>query len=138
MWKTPIPTTATAKSYAREHRGNPTPAENLMWQKLRCKRICGVRFHRQKAKLHYILDFYCPKAKLCVEIDGSTHDPLHDTARDGHLKHYGIMTLRFTNRQVFEETGKVLAAIHETVSYRCATLNTKTAVTNAAASTNAI
>jgi very-short-patch-repair endonuclease len=121
MWKAEIPTTSTAKNYARELRRNPTPAEQVLWQKLRCKRMGGVRFHRQKAKLHYILDFYCPKAKLAIEVDGPDHDKMHDAARDGHLKRYGILTLRFTNGEVVNEMATVLAAIYDAVNYRSAT-----------------
>lgn len=118
MWKSKIPTSEKAKQFAKVLRKSPTVMETALWQKLRCKRMCGVRFHRQRAKLHYILDFYCPKAMLAVEVDGPKHDQQYDDARDAHLKSYGILTLRFTDRQVLEHMADVLAAIHETVTYR--------------------
>lgn len=106
--------------FAREHRKAPTKAEALLWQKLRCKRLCGVRFTRQRLKLsQYILDFYCHRARLAVEVDGSSHDAMRDRARDGHLKHYGILTLRFTNDEVLHHLRRVVESIRAVVLSRC-------------------
>jgi len=104
--------------------------------------MCGVRFHRQASLIGYIVDFYCPKAKLVIEVDGPYHleyaqrqiDGRHDRA----LERRGLLTLRFTNSQVLYETENVLAAIRETVNHRCATKTTGTAATSIAEKSVAI
>jgi very-short-patch-repair endonuclease len=63
------------KNYARENRKNPTKAENIVWQVLlRNKQMLGYKFSRQKPLGPFIVDFYCAKLKLAIEIDGSSHD----------------------------------------------------------------
>jgi very-short-patch-repair endonuclease len=130
MWKTKIhKTTPQMRNFARSLRKTPTAAELILWRSLRCKRMCGVRFHRQKAILDYVVDFYCPKALLAIEVDGAFHNnrQTKDAMRDARLKSRGILTLRFTNFEVYEKIGYVQAAIHETVTQRCATKSTATA-----------
>ena len=61
------------KHNARKLRSNMTDAEQLLWQQLRRKQILGLPFYRQKPLLDYIVDFYCPKARLVVELDGGQH-----------------------------------------------------------------
>lgn len=107
------------KKRAKQLRQNPTPEETLLWGKLRNKNLGGAKFRRQHPILEYILDFYCVRAKLAVEVDGGYHDPFHDKARDGHLASYGILTLRFSNEQVTREMGTVLKIIRETYIQRC-------------------
>ena len=59
---------------ARELRKNPTKAEHLLWQRLKRGQMRGYHFHRQKPLLYYIVDFYCPKLKLAIEIEGPVHE----------------------------------------------------------------
>lgn len=110
------------KKPARNLRSNLTDAEQLLWQRLRRKQIHGVQFNRQKPILNFIVDFYCAKAKLVVELDGSQHfEPEHqqkDAARDKALATQGLRVLRFDNRQVLTETASVLAVIDRVVSER--------------------
>lgn len=61
------------KEPARELRKNQTDAEEHLWHRLRKKQIVGVQFYRQKQLDRFIVDFYCAKAKLVVECDGSLH-----------------------------------------------------------------
>ncbi len=58
------------KKYSRELRTNLTEAEKHIWVRLRCKQLKNQQFYRQKIIDNYIVDFYCPKAKLIIEIDG--------------------------------------------------------------------
>ena len=58
------------KQKRRELRRNMTKAELMIWSKLRRKQVCGYKFRRQYGVGSYIIDFYCPKIKLAVEIDG--------------------------------------------------------------------
>jgi very-short-patch-repair endonuclease len=92
-----------------------TDAEQKLWIRLRRKQINGWQFYRQKPIGSYIVDFYCPTAKLVIEVDGSQHlDPPHqsdDQRRDTYLANLGLRVLRFDNRQVLLETESVVEAI---------------------------
>ena len=113
------------KSLARTLRTRMTDAEQMLWQRIRRKQIHGVQFYRQKPLLAYIVDFYCPAAKLVVEIDGSQHaESPHlakDQTRDVALAGLGLHVVRFDNRQVLLETDAVLSVIDEMVRARRAT-----------------
>jgi very-short-patch-repair endonuclease len=61
------------KANARQLRQNLTDSELSLWRRLRSKQLAGVQFYRQKAIGNHIVDFYAPKAKLVIEIDGSQH-----------------------------------------------------------------
>jgi very-short-patch-repair endonuclease len=97
-----------------------TDAEVLLWKKLRFKQVRGLQFYRQKPLLALIVDFYCPKAKLVIELDGSQHfEEAHraaDVERDAALEGLGLRVLRFDNRQVFTEIEAVMAVIDDVVS----------------------
>jgi very-short-patch-repair endonuclease len=112
----------TLKVPARSLRTSMTDAEQMLWHRIRRKQIQGVQFYRQKPLLAYIVDFYCPAAKLVVELDGSQHaESAHlvkDQARDAVLAGLGLRVLRFDNRQVLLETEAVLSVIDEMVRAR--------------------
>ena len=110
------------KEHSRALRTNMTDAEQMLWHHLRRKQIQNVQFYRQKPLLLFIVDFYCPAAKLVIELDGSQHfEAVHqakDQDRDTALAGLGLHVLRFDNRQVLLETEAVLAVIDETVRGR--------------------
>jgi very-short-patch-repair endonuclease len=110
------------KEPARRLRREMTEAEQHLWRFLRRKQIHGVTFNRQKPLLDYIVDFYCAKARLVIELDGGQHfepDYLQkDLERDRALAGLGLMTLRFDNRQVLSETEAVLERIRAVVEER--------------------
>ena len=110
------------KKPARNLRSNMTDAEQLLWRSLRHKQIHGVQFYRQKPILNFIVDFYCAKARLVIELDGSQHYEIEhqqkDAARDKALAAVGLRVLRFDNRQVLTETDSVLTVIDEAVGER--------------------
>ena len=107
------------KAPARSLRTTMTDAEEALWHCLRRKQIQGVQFYRQKPLLSFIVDFYCPAAKLVIELDGSQHfeteHQAKDQARDLALAGIGLKVLRFDNRQVLLETDAVLAVIDQVV-----------------------
>ena len=92
-----------------------TEAEKLLWSKIRGKQLKGCQFYRQKIIGNYIVDFYCPKTKLVIEIDGGQHYSLEgkekDRVRDDYMAGAGITTLRFSDREVFEDLKAVLEKI---------------------------
>ena len=107
------------KLFSRTLRSNMTDAEQHVWQRLRNKQICGVQFYRQKPLLSFIVDFYCPKAKLVIELDGAQHfeaeHRIKDSERDAKLTNIGIKVLRFDDRQALRECDAVLAVIYTEV-----------------------
>ena len=87
---------------AKQLRANATPQENHLWYDFLSKH--KVRFQRQKTIDHFIADFYCHRAKLIVEIDGSQHYTEEGKERDEFrteiLEGYDLKVIRFTNRQI--------------------------------------
>ena len=112
----------TLKHRARSLRASMTDSEKLLWSRLRKKQILDVPFYRQKPIGSYIVDFYAPRAKLVVEVDGSQHmeaDHIQkDTCRDAYLKERGLCVLRFNNLQVLEELDAVMEVIFQTAAER--------------------
>ena len=107
---------------SRTLRSDMTDAERLLWKRLRFKQVCGLPFYRQKPLLKFIVDFYCPKAKLVIELDGSQHlEEEHraaDAERDAALAGLGLRVLRFDNRQVLTEIEAVMVVIDAVVCER--------------------
>ena len=87
---------------AKNLRKNATPQENHLWYDFLSKH--KTRFQRQKAIGDFIADFYCDKAKLVIEIDGSQHytekGRKKDDFRTEILEGYDLKVIRFTNQQI--------------------------------------
>lgn len=98
---------------ARELRSNQTPAEQVLWEKLRGNRLNGWHFRRQQIIGGYIVDFYCHRASLAVELDGSIHASQreYDADRDQILAELGVRVLRFPNEEVITDLSMVLNKI---------------------------
>jgi very-short-patch-repair endonuclease len=82
-----------------------------------------VKFYRQKIFGAYILDFYCAKADLVIELDGSQHyltdeAELNDLLRTDYLNQHGIEVLRFTNREIHDRFREVCETIDKAVAFR--------------------
>ena len=107
------PTTVFKK--ARMLRFSMTPAERHLWARLRKNQLNGFRFRPQHPISEFVVDFYCHKAKLVVEVDESYHEnpkqKEYDENRDHILKEFGLIILRFTDKQVLEETESVIQTI---------------------------
>jgi len=112
-----LPYNKGLKQFARELRHNLTEAEAYLWLRLRKRQLKNRRFYRQRIICNYIVDFYCPDAKLVIEIDGSQHytEPglTKDAMRDRHLADLGLNIMRVSAREVFENTEGVLERIYE-------------------------
>ena len=85
---------------------------------LKRRQVDGVLFRRQFGVGPYVLDFYCPAARLCVELDGAGHSTpdgeFNDERRDTYLfEKYGIRTLRFENGMVFRQPENVVETIRQ-------------------------
>ncbi len=93
---------------ARQFRKKPTPSEEIVWQFLRNRQIMNLKWRRQQIIKGFIADFYCPKLRLALEIDGSVHDSEerrnYDMVRDNVFSDAGINTLRIKNSQCDKQT----------------------------------
>ena len=100
---------------ARSLRKKPTEPERILWRHLRNRNFAGYKFRRQHPFDDYVLDFYCPSAKLAVELDGGGHNyhagQIRDRVRSEFLARRGVVVLRFWNHQVRQELDSVLRAI---------------------------
>ena len=107
------------KQIARRLRRETTESERMLWSHLRRRQLLDVQFYRQKPIGNYIVDFYAPKARLVIEVDGSQHlEEIHsenDVYRDECLASQGLKVLRFNNLQVLKECDAVLEVIHGTL-----------------------
>lgn len=90
-------------SRARKMRKNPTLAEEKMWESILKNRPGWYKFTRQKPIGSFIVDFYCSKLLLGIEVDGSSHNNKqeYDKQRDERLRHNGIKIIRFTNQEIY-------------------------------------
>jgi very-short-patch-repair endonuclease len=96
-------------------RNHSTSAEIVLWEHLKSRRLEGRKFRRQFSVGFYILDFYCPEEKLCIELDGQHHftedGKSKDAEREKHLEQCGIKTLRFENYLVRTNLENILLEI---------------------------
>ena len=94
---------------AKINRHQPTEAEGIIWQKILRYERTGFKFSRQKPINRFILDFYCSKLNLAIEIDGGSHNQKkeNDTLRDKFLSQIGIQTIRFTNEEILFDLNTV-------------------------------
>ena len=108
---------------ARELHRRMTPPETRLWDRLRGKRLAGLKFRRQHPIGPYILDFYCPSARLAVEVDGRSHDRpdrvAHDRRRTAWLRERNIRVIRLAAESVRTELDGVLDFIARVVRERC-------------------
>ncbi|MFC1891069.1 endonuclease domain-containing protein [Thermodesulfobacteriota bacterium] len=112
-----LPFNKNLKGFARELRKNMTDAERFIWSKIRKKQIKGCQFYRQKNIGDYIVDFYCPAAKLIIEIDGGQHYSEEglkkDKLRDDFMSNLGLIVLRFSDTEIFKNIDGVLERIYK-------------------------
>jgi very-short-patch-repair endonuclease len=101
-WHTPPNLWEKLKPLAREMRHTPTRAEEILWQRLRNRKVMGYKFRRQHAIDRFVLDFYCSELMLCIEVEGDIHQYTQeeDTIRSEFLESLGIIILRFSNDQI--------------------------------------
>jgi very-short-patch-repair endonuclease len=109
----PLPYSRNVTAAAKKLRNNPTEEENKLWYQYLGR--YQLRFLRQKVIESYVLDFYCAKCRLGIEIDGSQHYTErglgHDEARTQILNAYNVTILRFTNEQIRNEFSEVCRQI---------------------------
>jgi very-short-patch-repair endonuclease len=114
--------TDDARGFARKLRAQSTDTEKRLWRLLRDRRFSEFKFRRQYACGSYFLDFYCPTAKLAVELDGGGHgfpdQRAKDDKRNAFLATKGILVLRFWNHQLRGELESIRFEIWQTLMKR--------------------
>ncbi len=100
---------------SRRNRNNQTLAEQIIWNKLLKGKRLRYTFLRQKPINRFIVDFYCSKLNLAIEIDGDSHKGKenYDKERDEFLRQIGIQTVRFTNETVLHNFSEVKQKLFE-------------------------
>ena len=115
-----LPYDRRLKPRAQELRRNMTPQERKLWYGF--LRQYPVKVYRQRMIDHFIADFYCAKAKLVIELDGSQHyteqGKCYDAERSAVIEKYGVQVLRFSNRDVRVNFEGVCMTIHHTILAR--------------------
>jgi very-short-patch-repair endonuclease len=99
----------------KDLRKRTTQSEDFLWQELRNNKL-GFRFKRQYSIVNYVVDFYCAKYKLAIEIDGGIHQSVeshkYDIYRTRYLESLGIKEIRFNNEQVEKDIISVIKTIN--------------------------
>jgi very-short-patch-repair endonuclease len=110
-----LPYNKNLKMFSRELRNFSTRSEVLLWNELKAGKVRGYKFNRQKPLLNYIVDFYCKKLSLVIEVDGITHTYEgaydRDVKRQKELEGIGLAFLRFDDLDVKEKMSSVLKTI---------------------------
>jgi len=105
------------KPFRRKLRKNMTAAEVALWLMIKNKQLDGERFLRQYSIGHFVVDFYCPKHKLAVELDGEVHfteeASVYDAKRTAYLNSVGVQVVRFENFEVFQYPMRTLDEIRK-------------------------
>ena len=112
-----LPYNKNLKDFSRQLRNNSTHSEVILWQKLKAGQVNGYQFNRQKPLGRYIVDFYCKRLCLVIEVDGSSHfvgdAPIRDRERQDILESMGLRFLRFDDADVKKNISYVMAVIYE-------------------------
>lgn len=112
-----LPYNRNLKEFSRQLRNKSTLSEVILWQKLRAGQVNDYQFNRQKPLGRYIVDFYCKKLSLVIEVDGSSHfvgdAPIRDKERQDILESMGLQFLMFDNEDVKQNISFVMRVIYE-------------------------
>jgi len=105
------------KKFARCLRKKGTAAEEKLWRIIRNRRLCKEKFRRQHVIEGFVVDFYCMKYKLAIELDGPIHNRRreYDRERENIISSEGVRMLRFKNEEVMKNTESVLRTINREI-----------------------
>ena len=112
-----LDTLPVMKPFRRKLRKQMTAAEVALWLMIKNKQLDGERFLRQFSIGHYVVDFYCHKHKLAIELDGEVHftedRQIYDKKRTDYLNSVGVTVLRFENFEVLQYPTRTLDEIRK-------------------------
>ncbi|SHO60203.1 endonuclease domain-containing protein [Algoriphagus zhangzhouensis] len=114
-----LPYNRNLKDFSRELRSHSTLSEVLLWKYLRAKCFRGYGFNRQKPLDNYIVDFYCKKLDLVIEVDGDSHFSefavTEDAERQKILEELGLKFLRIQDFEIKRNIMQVLEDLNELI-----------------------
>ena len=106
------------KIIRRKLRHSSTPAEKYLWKIIRSKKL-DIKFRRQFSIDRFVVDFYCPRLKLALELDGGHHRKKeiknYDRIRQKYLENLGIKIFRIENKEIFENSDLVISKIKQII-----------------------
>jgi len=109
--------TTKQKEFRKTLRNSMTAAECVLWQSLKGRQLVGKKFRRQMSIGRYIVDFYCPEARLVIELDGERHFSItmdeYEAERTKYLEQEGLKVIRFENKELYDNLGRVLETIKQ-------------------------
>jgi len=110
------------KNKRKKLRSSMPNAEIVLWSKLKSKGLDGYKFRRQYSVGNFVIDFYCPRLKLAIEVNGDSHfsdvSEACDKERESFIESFGISFLRFTNKEIYQNLDQVLARIEDYIQER--------------------
>ena len=122
-----LPQNKSLSGLARNMRNHGTKSEAVLWKYIKNKQGYGFQFHRQKNIGNYIVDFYCPRLGLVIEVDGNSHDDKYeyDVMRNEYLEQLGLCVLHIDNEDVLFRTRDALFCLDTFIVHRINILNKK-------------
>ena len=98
-------------------RNNSTETEKILWWYLKWSKFLWLKFRRQHSIWRYILDFYCPKLKLSIEVDWEIHNERkeYDNIRTEYINAVWIKEIRFTNEEILKNIEETLKNIENAI-----------------------
>ena len=94
-----------------------TAAECVLWECLKGRQLGGKKFRRQVSIGRYIVDFYCPEARLVIELDGARHFSItiddYEAERTRYLEQEGLKVIRFENKEIYDHLEGALEMIKQ-------------------------
>ena len=115
-----IPYRSDLVEKARKLRYNATTGEKRLWKYISRKQIHGYDFDRQTPIDAYIVDFFCKRLRLAIELDGQYHDfkVEYDERRQNRIQRFGVKVIRFEEKAVLEDIDPILEEISYWVQKR--------------------
>ena len=103
------------KTFARNLRRESTPEEDKIWNALRNRKFLNCKFRRQHVIEGFVVDFYCKRLRLAIEVDGKIHDRQkeYDELRQRLIEEEGIKFIRVTNEEINKDINILFIKIIE-------------------------
>ena len=105
------------KDLRKKLRNEAPQAERILWGKIQGSQLSNLKFRRQYGVGSFVIDFYCPKLRLAIEVDGDSHykdgAEVYDKKRQKYIEEHNIHFLRFTNDDIYNNLDGVLEMIAE-------------------------
>ena len=109
--------TAQQKEFRKKLGNSMTAAECVLWECLKNRQLVGKKFRRQASIGRYVVDFYCPEARLVIELDGARHFSItmddDEAERTSYLEQKGLKIIRFENKEIYDHLDGAVETIKQ-------------------------